>query len=92
MKRKDPQPALTKRGTPRKVKPGGGRPPSGRTAQLSVRIKPEAKQSLQDHATANDVSLAEAVEEGARRLRPGGEDGPAEEPCIIIISGSRRKR
>jgi len=59
---------------------------------LAVRIKPEAKQGYQAHADANDISLAEAVEEGARRLRPGGADAPAEEPCIIIISGTKRRR
>ncbi len=83
---------LTKRGTPRKVKQGGGRPTTGRTARLTVRIKPEAKASFEAHATANDITLAEAVEEGARRLRPGEDGAPAEEPCIIIISGARRRR
>ena len=83
---------LTKRGTPRKRAAGGGRPDAGRTARLSVRIKPEAKASFEAHAAANDLSLAEAVEEGARRLRPGEEGGPAEEPCVIIISGARRRR
>ncbi len=82
---------LTKLGTPRKRAPGGGRRPSGRTAQLSTRIKPEAKQQLDDYAAANDVSLAEAVEEGAKRLAPGGPDAREEEPCIIIISGRKRK-
>lgn len=86
------KPDLTKRGTPRKVKPGGGRKPSGRTAHLAVRIKPEAKESYQAHAARNDISLAEAVEEGARRLQPGGADSPDEGPAIIIITGARRRR
>lgn len=86
------KPSTSKPGSTPATKPGRGRPSSGRTAHISVRIKPEAKASFEAHAAANDLSLAEAVEEGARRLRPGENGGPAEEPCVIIISGARRRR
>jgi hypothetical protein len=62
------KPKLTKAGTPRKRAPGAGRPNAGRTASLP-RVRPEAHDAFKRHAEKNGLSLAEAIEDAADRLK-----------------------
>lgn len=56
-------PTLNKDGTPRKAhKKGAGRPNTGRTARLGLKLKPETLQAIRDKAKASGLSIIETIE------------------------------
>ncbi len=48
---------------------GPGRPHAGRTARLNVLIQPTAREAFAEHAQAQGITLVQAVEAGAEKLR-----------------------